>query len=166
MMSLRFWLLAAGFDVWWTLAVWGRDRFIIFLLISSFLMLAFTPSRRRLWVAVACTLGIMMDSLWCILGLFEFTDSAAVPAWMMALWLGFSAWWLWLLGVLRLKVCWLIPLGAVSGPLAYFIGMNLGAMQLQATPLYVWLALAAGWALFLPLISLPVLLNQHYLRRS
>ncbi|KAB8308447.1 DUF2878 domain-containing protein [Rouxiella chamberiensis] len=160
MKSWRFWLLTLGFDVWWTLAVWGRDQFIIFLLISSFLMLAFTPSHRRLWVAVVCTLGIMLDSLWCIFGLLEFTDSQAVPPWMMALWLGFSAWWLWLLGVIRLAWYWLIPLGAVSGPLAYFLGMQLGAMQLIAAPVYVWLALAAGWAVFLPLVSLPVLFRN------
>ncbi|MFO6296142.1 DUF2878 domain-containing protein [Rahnella selenatireducens] len=166
MKTWRFWLLTLGFDAWWTLAVWGRDRFIVFLVISSFLMLAFTPSPRRLWVAVVCTLGIMLDSLWCIAGLFEFTDSQAVPPWMMALWLGFSAWWLWLLGVIRLTWYWLIPLGAVSGPLAYFLGMQLGAMQLIAAPVYVWLALAAGWAVFLPLVSLPVLLSNARLRRT
>lgn len=61
MNSLRFWLLTLGFDAWWTLAVWGRERFIVLLLISSFLMLAFTPSRRRLWVAAVCSLGIILD---------------------------------------------------------------------------------------------------------
>lgn len=166
MKTLRFWLLTLGFDAWWTLAVWGRGRFILFLLLSSFLMLAFTPSKRRLWVATACTLGIMMDSLWCILGLFEFSDSSAVPPWMMALWLGFSAWWLWLLGYLRLTWYWLMPVGAVSGPLAYYLGMQLGAMQLLAAPVYVWLLLAAGWAIFLPLISLPVLLSHDTKRKT
>ena len=166
MKPLRFWLLALGFDAWWTLAVWGRERCILFLLLSSFLMLAFTPTRRRLWVATACTLGIIMDSLWCILGQFEFTDSSAVPPWMMALWLGFSAWWLWLLGNVQMKWYWLIPLGAFSGPLAYYLGMQLGAMQLLATPVYVWLLLAAGWAIFLPLISLPVLFNNPGLRKT
>ena len=161
MNSLRFWLLTLGFDALCTLAVWGRERFIVLLLISSFLMLAFTPSRRRLWVAAVCSLGIILDSLWCILGLFEFTGSTGVPPWMMALWLGFSAWWLWLLGHLRLTWYWLIPLGAVSGPLAYYLGMRLGAMNLLASPSYVWLLMAAGWAIFLPLISLPVLLNRR-----
>ncbi|TPG55837.1 DUF2878 domain-containing protein [Ewingella americana] len=161
MKSLRFWLLTLGFDAWWTLAVWGRERFVVLLVISSFLILAFTPSRRWLWVAVACSLGIILDSLWCILGLFEFTDSPGVPPWIMALWLGFSAWWLWLLGRLRLTWYWLIPLGAVSGPLAYYIGMRLGAMTLLASPSYVWPLMAAGWAIFLPLISLPVLLNRR-----
>ena len=56
---------------------------------------------------------------------------------------------------------WLIPLGAVSGPLAYYIGMRLGAMTLLASPSYVWPLMAAGWAIFLPLISLPVLLNRR-----
>ena len=161
MSTLRFWLLTLGFDAWWTLAVWGRERVIVFLLISSFLMLAFTPSRRRLWVAVACTLGIILDSVWCILGRFEFTGSTGVPPWMMALWLGFSAWWLWLLGYLQFAWYWLIPLGAISGPLAYFIGMRLGAMELLASPAHVWLLMAAGWAVFLPLISLPVLLHRR-----
>ncbi|GAB2936725.1 DUF2878 domain-containing protein [Hafnia psychrotolerans] len=166
MKPLRFWLLTLGFDAWWTLAVWGRERVILLLLISSFLMMALTPSQRRLWVALACMLGIMMDSLWCILGLFEFANSPGLPPWMMALWLGFSAWWLWLLGNVRLTWYWLVPLGAVSGPLAYYIGMRLGAMNLLATPSYVWLLLAVGWAIFLPLISLPILLNRNTRRRT
>ncbi|MEA9392550.1 DUF2878 domain-containing protein [Acerihabitans sp. TG2] len=160
MKPLRFWLLSLGFDLWWTLAVWGRERLILPLLVSSLLMLALTPSRRRLWVVVACMLGIMMDSLWCVLGLFEFTHSTSVPPWMMALWLGFSAWWLWLLGHVQVSGYWLIPLGAVSGPVAYYVGMRFGAMHLLASPSYVWLLLAAGWALFLPLISLPVLFDK------
>ncbi len=166
MKTLRFWSLTLGFDVWWTLAVWGRERVILLLVVSSFLMLILTPSKQRLWVAVACLLGIIMDSLWCALGLFEFANASGVPPWMMALWLGFSAWWLWLLGNVRLKGYWLIPLGAVSGPLAYYIGMRLGAMHLLAPPSYVWPLLAAGWAIFLPLISLPVLLNRNTLRRA
>jgi hypothetical protein len=110
---------------------------------------------------MACMLGIMMDSLWCMVGLFEFTHSATLPLWMMALWLGFSAWWLWLLGYVRVTWYWLIPLGAVSGPLAYSLGMRLGAMHLLAAPSYVWCVLAAGWGIFLPLISLGVLFDKH-----
>jgi len=39
--------------------------------------------------------------------------------------------------------------------------MRLGAMTLLASPSYVWPLMAAGWAIFLPLISLPVLLNRR-----
>jgi len=59
-----------------------------------------------------------------------------------------------------------MPVGAVSGPLAYYLGMQLGAMQLLAAPVYVWLLLAAGWAIFLPLISLPVLLSHDTERKT
>ena len=41
------------------------------------------------------------------------------------------------------------------------LSFELGSLLLEG-----WLALAAGWALFLPLISLPVLISQHSLRRS
>lgn len=166
MKSSRVWLLSLGFDVWWTLAVWGRERLILPLLVSSLLMLALTPSRRRLWVAIACALGITMDSLWGILGLFEFTHASSVPPWMMALWLGFSAWWLWLLENVPITWYWLIPLGALSGPLAYYLGMRFGAMHLLASASDVWLLLAAGWAIYLPLISLPVSLVNQTRRRS
>ncbi len=161
MKSLRFWLLTLGFDLWWTLAVWGRQSVELLLVIGALLMLFFTPAPRRKWVIVACVLGVAMDSLWCASGLFAFTDISGVPLWMMALWLSFSAWWLWFCSHISLRWAWMVPLGAVSGPFAYYIGMRLDAMQLIASPIWVFGLLALGWACYLPLVSLPVLGRQQ-----
>lgn len=161
MKSLRFWLLNLGFDLWWTLAVWGQESAELLLVVGALLMLFFTPPARRKWVIVACLLGVAMDSLWSASGLFAFSDVSGVPLWMMALWLSFSAWWLWLCSQISLSWAWMIPLGAVSGPLAYYLGMRFDAMQPVASPLWVFSLLALGWACYLPLVSLPVLGGQR-----
>lgn len=163
MKTLRFWLLTVGYDLWWTLAVWGRERVEIVLVIGALLMLYFTPSVRRKWVVVASLLGVAMDSLWCASGLFTFDRSSGVPLWMIALWLSFSAWWLWFDLQVSLPWPWLIPLGAVSGPLAYYVGMRFDAMHLQASEWLVFSLLALGWACYLPAISL--MANRGHARR-
>lgn len=159
MRSPRFWLLTIGFDLWWTLAVWGRERVEILLVIGALLMLFLTPATRRKWVLLACLLGVAMDSLWCALDVLSFDNSRQVPLWMLALWLSFSAWWLWFCAQLSLRWPWLVLLGAISGPLAYFFGMHLDAMQLHTSAVAVFALLSLGWACFLPLISLPVILR-------
>ncbi|MCC3701030.1 DUF2878 domain-containing protein [Rouxiella badensis] len=164
MNTLRFWLLTLGFDLWWTLAVWGRESVELLLVVGALLMLFFTPPERRKWVLFACALGIAMDGIWGALSLFSFSDGAGVPLWMMALWLSFSAWWLWFCSHLSLRWPWLVLLGAVSGPLAYYLGMRLDAMQLEASPWQVFSTLALGWACFLPIVSLPVLRKHQTLR--
>ncbi len=161
MKTLRFWLLTLGFDLWWTLAVWGRESVELLLVIGALLMLFLTPSPRRKWVIIACLTGVAMDSLWCASGMFAFTDVSGVPLWMMALWLSFSAWWLWFCSHISLRWQWMVPLGAVSGPLAYYLGMRFDAMQLVASPLRVFSLMALCWACYLPLISLPILGRQR-----
>ncbi|KQN47709.1 hypothetical protein ASE93_10495 [Serratia sp. Leaf50] len=165
MKSLRFWLLAAGFDLWWTLAVWGRESVEILLVIGALLMLYFTPAARRKWVIFAFVIGVAMDSLWCASGLLAFEQSQGVPVWMVALWLSFSAWWLWFYQQISLRWPWLILLGAVSGPLAYYVGMRFDAMYLLAPPWQVFSLMAVGWACFLPLISYGVR-QPHVSKRS
>lgn len=106
-------------------------------------------------LAAAATAGYVLDSTLALGGAIAFPDHAgpAVPTtpWMVALWAAFAA-------TLRHSLDWTrrrYPLGAVAGavfgPLAYVAGEALGAITLAAPPLG-WLAVAAEWALAMPLL--------------
>jgi len=145
----RFWLLTLGFDAFWALAVGLRERAEWVTLVIALLALLFSAGGR--WQVVGLlVLGIALDSLWLALDLFQFNGSPWLPLWMLALWLGFACWWRQLMATFNLPLRWLIPLGAIGGPLSYFIGERLGAMELQHTPSLVYPLLACGWAIYLP----------------
>lgn len=108
------------------------------------------------WAAAAMALGLAVDSLLALLGLFRFASPLPVdwvsPPWMVALWLNFA---LALAGCLK----WLAGryllgalLGLAGGPLAYAAGSRLGAMELS-DPLWSLVAVGLAW-----LVAVPVLL--------
>jgi len=146
----RFWLLTLGFDAFWALAVGLRERTEWIALTIAVLALLFSTGGSRWQIISLMALGIALDSLWLALDLFQFNGSHWLPLWMLALWLGFSCWWRLVMATLNLPLLWLIPLGAVGGPLSYFIGEQLGAMELQHAPSLVYPLLACGWAIYLP----------------
>ncbi|MFS2223342.1 DUF2878 domain-containing protein [Pantoea sp. B65] len=151
MKNWRFWLLTLGFDAYWALAVGLRERAELLTAAIAVLALLLSPRASR-WSLAALTLsGIVLDSLWLMLDLFRFSGSHWLPLWMLSLWLTFACWWRALMATLKLPLSWLIPLGAVSGPLTYLLGERLGAMQLQHSAALVYPLLACGWALWLPL---------------
>ena len=77
--------------------------------------------------------------------------SGAAPVWLVAMWMLFAT-------TLNVSLRWLrrytfaaIALGAIGGPLAYWGGARLGAMEFVA-PVAGTLALAIGWAVLTPLL--------------
>lgn len=108
----------------------------------------------RLLAAAAIT-GYVFDGALALAGVIAFPAHAglAVPTtpWMVALWAAFAA-------TLRHSLDWARRryvlggvAGAVFGPLAYVAGEALGAIALAPPPLG-WLAVAAEWALAMPLL--------------
>jgi hypothetical protein len=78
---------------------------------------------------------------------------AVAPLWIVTLWLAFGvtlaplARWLggqpWIVHAL---------VGAMTGPLAYFAGVRLGAIDVVASPANAYLAIALVWAVVLPIL--------------
>ena len=107
-------------------------------------------------VATALLIGLCWESLLVSLGLFRYASgvflAGLAPIWILALWAQFAT-------TLNLSLGWLKgrPLvgalfGALGGPLAYFAGHRLGALEspnLQAALLLQGL----GYAVFVPLLS-------------
>lgn len=152
-----FWLTTLGFDAYWTLAIIWREQVMFFLLLGAALALIFTPRQQRIWVLLAALLGITMDAFWCYLDIFKFAGGGGVPIWMCALWLTFTSWFYWLLRRIIPTVKTVVLLGALTGPLAYVIGWKLNAMTPQIAPEMMILTLSLGWAIYLPVISWPIL---------
>ena len=99
-------------------------------------------------------LGWLIDSGLARGGVFSFPAGGMLlglcPLWMAALWANFA-------GTLHLCLDWLrgrywlaSVLGACGGPLAYYGGQRLGAMQLGSNAALSLLVIAVEWALVTP----------------
>jgi len=120
------------------------------------------PANEAKLLICALLMGALFETLNAELGLFCAIDAppdTIVPAyWLIGLWgllattLNVSLRWL-------KRRYWLAALlGAVSGPLAYFSGARLGALELLQ-PQAALLSLAAGWAICMPLL---MALSNHF----
>lgn len=88
-------------------------------------------------------------------GLFSFTNGVVftglVPFWMIAMWALFAT-------TLNVSMKWLknkymaaAAFGAVGGPVAYYAGHQIGAIDFNDT-FTALLIIAAGWAVIMPLL--------------
>lgn len=111
------------------------------------------PGRELALVALATVLGALFETMLVQTGLVRFDTGTLVegtsPYWMVALWAMFAT-------TLNVSLRWLRPhlglaavLSALGGPVAYYAGARLGAIELTT----VGAALAAiglGWAILAP----------------
>ncbi len=105
---------------------------------------------------VAAALGAVLDSLLVLAGQMSFPAPAhfgpLTTSWMVVLWINLAATLNGCLRWLRGRLWLTAALGAVSAPLAYYSGMQLGAIQLAA-PLPQSLGMIAlVWLGALPLL--------------
>ncbi len=113
------------------------------------------PWRQDLVLAVwLMGVGLVLDTIWTALGFLNFDGGprlGLVPLWMVGLWANLAL-------TLRHSMRWLsgrlalaLVLGAVSGPLSYWAGARLGALELHADLWPSLAVLAASWAFAFPL---------------
>jgi hypothetical protein len=112
------------------------------------------PGKQVRFVLVATLAGWLIDSGLTHGGVLSFPAGGMLlglcPLWMAALWANFA-------GTLHLCLDWLrgrywlaSVLGACGGPLAYYGGQRLGAMQLGSNAAISLLVIAVEWALVTP----------------
>lgn len=113
------------------------------------------PSRELALAAGAAVLGFAFESLLVQAGWVRFASGVLLdgtaPYWMVALWALFATTLNLSLRALQTRLALAAVLGAVGGPLAYYAGARLGALDL-VQPAAMLAALAAGWALATPLL--------------
>jgi len=113
------------------------------------------PRDEMILVLLSAGIGALADSLPVAADWVRYASGTVVPGtapvWLVAMWMLFAT-------TLNVSLRWLrryplaaIALGAVGGPLAYWGGARLGAMEFVA-PVAATAALAIGWAVLTPLL--------------
>lgn len=120
---------------------------------------AFLSEDRRvdgMTLAVAGVLGSLADSAVAAAGFIRFASPWPIawlePLWMALLWLNFSTTLNASLSWLRGRYVLAALLGAVGGPLAYFGGVKLGAIEIAQNPLLAYGLVALAWAAVMPVL--------------
>ena len=122
--------------------------------VAIHLFLVPAPGRNAFLILTIAAIGALWDGLLAGLGLLEYPSGMVLhwlaPVWIIAMWAGFATLLPvslhWLLGRWRLAIVF----GAVGGPLAYYAGMRLGAVNFP-DPVAALVALAGGWSILMPL---------------
>jgi Protein of unknown function (DUF2878) len=154
-----------GFQSVWFLSLFGAGTQRSWL--GAIALLAFTawhfravpnPRAELVIVLAACAVGFVVDTTFIQAHLLAYAEplpfAAVAPYWILGMWVNFA---LTLNGSMRwLHGRYLLSalLGAIGGPLAYVAGIRLGAAELLASEVVVYGALAAAWALAVPLLVL------------
>ena len=149
-----------SFKVGWLACVLGGANelpwlgaLIAMVIVTAHVLRAPLPATELKLIIAAGLLGALWDSLLASSGLLVYRSGTLVagtaPYWIVAMWLLFST-------TLNVSLSWLkgrlllaAAVGAISGPLAFYGGHKLGAVDFpDFGP--AMLALAVGWALILP----------------
>jgi hypothetical protein len=106
-------------------------------------------------VMLALAMGALWDSALVSSGWIVFTSGMLIdgvaPPWILALWALFATTLNASLGWLKNKLLVAALFGALGGPLSYWAGMRLGALQFAA-PMAALIALSIGWGVMTPLL--------------
>jgi hypothetical protein len=108
-----------------------------------------------LLIMATMILGVAWDSALTIAGLFSFSNGVVVnglvPIWMIAMWALFAT-------TLNVSLKWMknryllaMLFGGLGGPIAYYAGYRLGAVELSDTKIALT-AVAIGWSIIMPLL--------------
>lgn len=105
-------------------------------------------------VAAAGAFGFVVDTAQASGGLYAFAGTSVLPwlcpLWMVALWMLFATTLNSSMGWLAERYGLAAVLGAVCGPLSYWAGARLGAIELTAGVPLSLAGIAVVWALALP----------------
>jgi len=128
---------------------------VVAAVVAVHLQRAGNRQHEMLLIAITMVLGTAWDSSLMLAGLFTFSNGVVlagiVPFWLIAMWALFAT-------TLNVSMKWMknryllaAAFGAIGGPLAYYAGNRLGAVEFADTGAAL-LAVGAGWAVIMPLL--------------
>ena len=138
-------LLAIGFDLYWTLVVLFREQGLVIWIALALIAWLLLPPSHRVYALVLAASGAMLDALWALTGLISFTGTSLMPLWMVALWLMFATVRTQLTRTTTLPGWLLTALATLGGPLAYLFGERLGAITFLEPTFIVVSWMIPGW---------------------
>ena len=152
-----------AFYIGWFACVGGAARGWLWLgplvvggLLTLHLIVAREPRREARLILAAGMLGWLVDTAQASADVFSFGNHSFAPwlcpPWMVALWMNFAT-------TLNSSMGWLsgryllgLMIGAISGPLSYYYGERLGAIEFHHNLALSLVAIAVSWGTALPLL--------------
>jgi hypothetical protein len=102
-------------------------------------------------LALSVLLALVVDTTWIQIGFMQFTDqrliAAISPLWIILLWMGFALTINHSLAWLSLHPLLPVAMGLIGGPLSYYAGLRIGAVEYLRDPLLISACLALAWGL-------------------
>jgi hypothetical protein len=92
-------------------------------------------------------IGILVDSLLVLAGVFIFANIPLVPLWLIALWASFAATIGYSLNFLNSSKVLQFSVGCLFAPLSYLAGASLSVVELGHSALVTYLILAPIWGM-------------------
>jgi hypothetical protein len=152
-----------SFYVGWVACVAGAGRgrtmlgpVVVAALLALQLLLRPHAAREALLILVVGVLGWTVDTTQALLGVFSFGTTSPVP-WLCPLWL--VAVWMMFATTLTASMRWLngryavaALFGAAGGPLSYYYGLRLGAIEFNTNIVITLVTLAVVWAAVMPVL--------------
>ena len=155
---------AIGYQLVWLASIMGAihgSQFAGPLAAALFacVVLAFGRHRRadlRL-IPLVLAIGLLADSAWIALGWLDYSapwpSAQMAPGWILAIWLAFSLTLNHSLAFLKRRYALASLLGAIGGPLAYWLAADgFGAVRFDAPDRTVLIGLGIAWALIIPML--------------
>jgi hypothetical protein len=149
-MTLWQWFQPVSFQIMWLTLILGGNTWLavsVAILVAHFVL---SPSRSEDFkILLLAFVGFSADLIMAHLGFFIFNQW---PLWLLILWaafvlnLGHSMRFL-----RRLKLIYLMNIGALGGAYAYWVSWKLGAVEWPYGTALTVVLVAAIWAIILPL---------------
>ncbi|MDD9890644.1 MAG: DUF2878 domain-containing protein [Gammaproteobacteria bacterium] len=144
------------FNLMWIGLVLGRESFLFITVpvVIGYVTFLITSGRIKAYqLLVPAGIGISVDSLLTIFGIFSFANSNfLIPLWLIMLWLAFSTTLTHSLSFLSKH--WFIAAiaGGVAFPFNYAVGERLGAVTFDAPFILTMLVIGIVWLFLLPVL--------------
>ncbi|WP_088332136.1 DUF2878 domain-containing protein [Lacimicrobium sp. SS2-24] len=139
---------------WFTAILAGHQALLVLVMLIAVHFALLRDRRKELLLVILCApVGIVVDSLLTYFSVFVFSAQVGllIPFWLMGLWVAFVA-------TLRHGMAFFLPrpylaatAGAIAGPLSYYAGHRLGAVDFGLPLLHTLMLLSALWAILFPL---------------
>ena len=128
---------------------------VVAAIIAVHLLRSYTIINEIMLILITTLLGTTWDSALMGAGLLAFNNGvvfdAIIPFWMVSMWALFAT-------TLNISMQWMknryllaAVFGAIGGPVAYYAGHRLGAVEFSQTSTAL-LVVGAGWAVIMPLL--------------
>lgn len=106
--------------------------------------------------AVAVAFGTLIDTMYQYWGLLRYESASLMqpmaPLWISTLWVAYVLTLNHSLNWLRGRAALAFAFGAFGGPMAYWAGLRIGALEFVASPALALLVIGCVWALTTPLL--------------